>query len=164
MSAEGRISSVRTRVVSYPYRRPFGISSGTSTELVSIFVEVTDTEGHVGFGEAAPMTAYTGETLEGVHSAIGHLGRALVGCPSAGIAAAHVIMDTALRGQRLAKAAVDIALHDLVARSVDVPLHALLGGQVRDHVPIAWVVGLGDADDVVAEAVQHVNKGFGTSR
>lgn len=154
------IDSISTTVVSRPYVRPFGISSGSSDVLTSLFVEVT-AAGQVGYGEASPMTAYTGETLGGLHSAVDDLlAPALTGHPLHGIAHAHAVMDAAVRNQQLAKAALDIALHDLVATSAGLPVHALLGGAARGTVPIAWVIGLGGIDEVVKEANEYAARGF----
>ena len=65
-----RIASVRTRVVSAPYVRPFVISSGASRQLVSLVVEVECADGLTGYGEAAPMTAFTGDTMAGLRAAL----------------------------------------------------------------------------------------------
>lgn len=154
------VDAVSTKVVSRPYVRPFGISSGSSDVLTSLVVEVAAGD-RVGRGEASPMTAYTGDTLAGVHSAVQDLlVPALVGRRLHGIADAVAVLDTAVRGQHLAKAALDIALHDLIATSAGLPVHALLGGAARGTVPIAWVIGLGAIDEVVAEAVEHAERGF----
>jgi o-succinylbenzoate synthase len=107
------------------------------------------------------MTAYTGETLAGLESAVKDLlVPALTGRGLHGIAEAHAVMDRTVRGQHLAKAALDIALHDLVATEAGLPVHALLGGAARGTVPIAWVVGLGAVNEVVAEATAYAGRGF----
>src|SRR5690348_3509685 len=107
------------------------------------------------------MTAYTGETLAGVRAALDdHLAPALAGRDPRDLSGAHQAMDAALRGQRVAKAALDIALHDLTGRLSGLPAHLLLGGRVRDAVEVAWVVGLGPVDEVVAEAVEYAGRGF----
>ncbi|MEU5979818.1 enolase C-terminal domain-like protein [Streptomyces sp. NPDC047315] len=156
-----KIASIHTRVVRVPYRRPFVISSGTSPELISVVVEIRTAEGVTGFGEASPMTAYTGETLAGLETALTqHAAPALVGRDPRDLAGAHTAMDAAIRGQRLAKAALDIALHDLVARAAGWPLHLLLGGGVRTSVPTAWVVGLGTLEEMAAEAADYAARGF----
>jgi L-Ala-D/L-Glu epimerase len=156
------LRSISVHRVSARYRRPFLISSGGSSELNSLLVEVhTDVPGLVGYGEAAPMTPYTGETEVGVRSAIqDHLAPALVGSRIAGPAELHHRMDQRLRGQRLAKAALDIALHDIIARYCGVPVHILLGGPVRERIEVAWVVGLAALDEMVAEAVEYAERGF----
>ena len=157
----GPIATIRTRVVRAPYRRPFQISSGVSTELISLVAEVETADGAIGVGETSPMTAYTGETLAGVAAAVEeHLTPALIGRDPLDRAGAHVAMDVALRGQHVAKAALDIALHDLAGRLAGWPVTALLGGRVRDRVPIAWVVGLGTPDEMAAEAADHAGRGF----
>ncbi|MFD0538361.1 hypothetical protein ACFQY7_36235 [Actinomadura luteofluorescens] len=69
-------------------------------------------------------------------------------------------MDVALRGQHVAKAALDIALHDLAGRLAGWPVTALLGGRVRSRVPIAWVVGLGTPEEMAAEAADYAGRGF----
>ncbi|MET7620038.1 dipeptide epimerase [Streptomyces sp. NPDC005408] len=156
-----KIASVHTRVVRAPYRRPFVISSGTSPELISLVVEVRTADGESGFGEASPMTAYTGETLAGLEAALTeHAAPALIGRDPRDLAGAHAAMDTAIRGQHLAKAALDIALHDLTARAAGWPVHLLLGGCVRPRVPTTWVVGLGTVEEMVEEATAYAAKGF----
>ena len=120
-----RISAIKTRVVSARYRRPFQISSGISTELVSLVVEIHTADGAIGIGETSPMTAYTGETLAGVTAAIEeHLAPALIGRDPLDRAGAHVVMDTVLRGQQVAKSGLDIALYDLAGRLSGWPVHA----------------------------------------
>ena len=160
-SAAGRISAIETRVVSARYRRPFQISSGISTELVSLVVAIHTADGAIGIGETSPMTAYTGETLAGVTAAIEeHLAPALIGRDPLDRAGAHVVMDTVLRGQQVAKAGLDIALYDLAGRLSGWPVHALLGGSIRERVQTTWVVGLGTLDEMAAEAAQYAAKGF----
>jgi o-succinylbenzoate synthase len=160
-SASAAVSAVKTRVVSARYRRPFRISSGVSTELVSLVVEVHTADGFVGIGETSPMTAYTGETLAGVTAAIeDHLAPALIGHNPLDRAGAHVLMDSVLRGQSVAKAGLDIALYDLAGRVSGWPVHAVLGGSVRDRVQTTWVVGLGTLDEMAAEAAEYAERGF----
>lgn len=156
-----KIASFHTRVVRAPYRRPFAISSGSSPELISLLVEVRTTDGDSGFGEASPMTAYTGETLAGLQAAVTeHAAPALIGRDPRDVAGAHTAMDAAIRGQHLAKAALDLALHDLAARAAGWPAHLLLGGGVTSRVPTTWVVGLGTLDEMAAEAARYAGLGF----
>lgn len=156
-----KIESIRSHVVQAPYRRPFAISSGTSPDLVSLLVEVRTDDGATGYGEASPMTAYTGETLDGLRAALtGHAAPALVGRDPRDLAGAHAAMDAAIRGQHLAKAALDLALHDLAGRAAGWPVHLLLGGRLRDEVPTTWVVGLGTPEEMTKEAAEYAARGF----
>ncbi|TCO43942.1 o-succinylbenzoate synthase [Kribbella antiqua] len=157
----GPITAIKTRVVSARYRRPFRISSGISTELISLVVEIHTADGVVGIGETSPMTAYTGDTLAGVTAAIeDHLAPTLIGRDPLDRAGAHRVMDAVLRGQHVAKSGLDIALYDLAGRISGWPVHALLGGSIRDRVQTTWVVGLGTLDEMAAEAAAYADKGF----
>ena len=82
-------------------------------------VEVELTDGTVGFGET--LTFYTwGETTdEDVERARGGDAAALMWDDSLG-------------------AGLQMALFDAVARSLSVPIHALLGEQVHERTPLSW--------------------------
>ena len=88
---------------------------------------------------AAPVM--TGETLASMTAAINIMARALTDRDPRDLAGAHAAMDGKLYGNHAAKAAIEIALHDLVGRASGRPLHALLGRKRRDRMPILGVIG-----------------------
>ncbi|MBI2300512.1 MAG: dipeptide epimerase [Armatimonadetes bacterium] len=143
------------------YVRPFVIASGPMRTATSVIVALRSEDGTVGIGETTCMTAYTGQTEEGVTAALEHwLLPAIMGLEPTAIQQVHYIMDRHLRENDLAKAAVDIACYDLAGRLLGVPVYELLGGKVRDEVRLAWAVGLGTVDEMVAEAVDWASRGF----
>lgn len=158
-TAELRIERGTVEVVRVPYRRAFGISSGTSTHLESLVLRL-DSGGVTGTGETVAMTAYTGQTVTGLLDVLESvLVPEVTGTDARDLAELHRKMDAAIRGQRVAKAAVDIAAHDLVGRVSGLPVSALLGAAPRP-VPSAWVVGLGEPREVVDDAVAAVARGY----
>lgn len=131
--------------------------------LETLVVTVHTADGLFGVGEVNPMTAYSGETASGIEEAIlRYLASAVIGHPAEEIAGLHARMDAVLRGNGLAKAAIDIAVHDLVGRAWGVPVSSLLGGALRDRIPLAWVVGMGPLDEMVQEAAHYASLGFPT--
>lgn len=158
------IATVRARAVEARYLVPFAIAGGTTDVLETLLVEIADVDGRTGIGEVNPMTAYSGVGLDEVRRCIDEvLAPALVGVLTAP-GPAHAAMDRAATGAaaRLAKAGVDIAVHDLQARALGVPVHALLGGAHRAEVDLAWVVGLRPVADTVAEARDRADMGHRT--
>ncbi|KAI4716146.1 mandelate racemase/muconate lactonizing enzyme family protein [Aureobasidium sp. EXF-10727] len=125
-----------------------------------LFVKIVDAEGHVGWGEA---------TLEGHTKAVegtlnGYIDR-FVGLEADDIE--HIWQlawrHSFYRGGPVfmsALAGIDIALWDLKARRLDVPIHQLLGGKVRQKVQVyAWIGG--DRPSDVAEAgKERLAQGF----
>jgi muconate cycloisomerase len=155
------ITGIEIRRAAVPYLRPFVISSGATAVLETLLVTVRTEDGCTGIGEVNPMTAYSGETTSGVEEAIRrYLAPAITGYPAYEIAGLHARMDAALRANALAKAAIDIAVHDLLGRAWGVPVSHLLGGPVRDRIPLAWVIGMGSLDEMVEEAARYAALGF----
>jgi muconate cycloisomerase len=76
------------------------------------------------------------------------------------ISALHASMDQVVKGHPYAKAAVDIALHDLKGRALGVPVYDLLGGRVREWVPVGHSLGLMEVEQAAAEAAQAVREGI----
>jgi muconate cycloisomerase len=68
-------------------------------------------------------------------------------------------MDRLVVGNPYAKCAVDIALHDLWGKSLGQPIYRLLGGKVRDSVPVAHMIGLMSETDAADEGVAAVADG-----
>jgi muconate cycloisomerase len=66
------------------------------------------------------------------------------------------------RGSNPAKAGVDIALHDLVGRILDVPVYQLLGGKLRDRVKLSFSINMATPEVMAEEAAELCEKGFKT--
>jgi len=152
-----------------PVRREFKWAGLKGSLGGFVLVRVRTTDGLVGYGEATPLPdwggdfhRHGGETLQTVVSVIENvLAPVLLGTNPLRISAAHRAMSSALRGHSYAKCAIDIALHDLAGKALGVPVYQLLGGAVRDHVPVAHMVGLmGDAE-ATEEALAAVADGVG---
>ncbi|MBM4427039.1 MAG: hypothetical protein FJ031_07350, partial [Chloroflexi bacterium] len=71
-------------------------------------------------------------------------------------------MEKTTPGHYMAKAVVDIALHDLNAKQFGVPLYQLLGGKFHDSVPLIGAIGISDTERMIREAHEFVERGFKT--
>jgi galactonate dehydratase len=128
-----------------------------------VIVRVHTDEGIVGLGEG---------TLEGkelaVQGAVASLRDALVGHDPTRISAIvqRITRDGYWRGGPVlmtATSAVEMALWDISARSLGVPVHRMLGGQVRDRVKAyanGWFSGVTSPEDLAAAAQRAVGQGF----
>jgi L-alanine-DL-glutamate epimerase-like enolase superfamily enzyme len=151
----------RTEVLRLGLRDPFRIARsdhGAGHEVTTVLVEISDHRfpGLVGVGEGYPDRFY-GETPETMATVLPMLVEAVgdVEATRSGLAAAGAAMDGAIRGHGAAKCALDIALHDLAARALGVPVHALLG-LTTQLPPTDFTIGI-DAPDVVAERARRAS-------
>ncbi|MCI2417416.1 galactonate dehydratase [Saccharopolyspora sp. K220] len=116
-----------------------------------LFCRVATDEGIVGWGE--PVVEGRAET---VRAAVDELSELLIGRDPRRIEDAWQLMTKAAfyRGGPVLSSAVaglDQALWDILGKSLDVPVHQLLGGAVRDEVRVYGWIG-GDEPSAVAEA------------
>ncbi|MDB6103992.1 MAG: Muconate cycloisomerase, partial [Gammaproteobacteria bacterium] len=162
-----KIRLIEASAFRLPNRRSFKWA-GLNVELGGfVLVRVTTDEGLVGYGEATPLPDWggdwgrrSGETLATVMSIVNEIfAPALIGTDPTAVTSARRAMDRLVMGNSYAKCAVDIALHDLWGKSVGLPIYRLLGGAVRDSVPIAHMIGLMNEPDAIDEGVAAVADG-----
>lgn len=132
-------------------------------------VKVTDSDGHVGWGEAGPSRRWSAETLESCVSSIRHyLAPAVLGHDVFDIAGLHAAMNRELAvgldpGQPIAKCALDLAVHDLIGKRLGIPVQSWLGAKRADSVALARLVSAATPDEaatITAEAVTQGYRGF----
>src|SRR5262249_61244774 len=68
--------------------------------------------------------------------------------------------DRSLTGASQAKAGIDCALHDLCARALGVPVYNLLGGKVRDSVPVLRIIAIKTPAEMAANAAKLLEEGY----
>ena len=130
---------------------PFVIARGGASEYPTGTVRVRDArDGAEGWGEAAPSRFY-GETPASVAGALPRLEQALEGCDPWDLDGAERRMRGALRWNGAARTAVSVALHDLAARRLGVPLYRMLGLDPAAAPVSSYTIGLA-ADDAELEA------------
>ncbi|HXE58036.1 MAG TPA: dipeptide epimerase [Gemmatimonadales bacterium] len=106
-------------------RHPFIIARGGQSEYRTVWVKLRDGDGNEGWGEAAPSRFY-GETPETVLAALQAYAAALPADPF-DLEEAERRLETTLRGNPSARAALSAALHDLVGKRLGVPVYRLWG-------------------------------------
>jgi len=122
-------------------------------------LRIATDDGHEGFGYAS-ATPHMGSTQDTLAAELDLFRPLVVGKDPHTIEAILLELDKALRGAPQSKAAIDCALHDLVARALGVPLCVLFGGQVRDCVPILRILAIKTPQEMAAAAQKLVDKGY----
>lgn len=142
-----KIKSIETFPLALPMRTPIKMARQLVDKALTILVKIETDEGISGFGETAASIAFSGETLASLKFAIDkHIAPAIIGMNPFDIVLINMKMDKMMAHNQGAKAAVDIALYDLVGKALGVPAYKLLGGRVRDDVRITWHVANGNYD------------------
>ncbi len=119
---------------------------------------ITDT-GVSGLGYAS-ATRHMGASAEGLKGALESFAPVIVGRDPFDIEGTLAALDHELTGIYQAKAAIDCALHEIIARSLDLPLHHLFGGRVRDEVPVMRVLSIKDPEEMAARGRALAEAGY----
>lgn len=138
--------AIRHRTVELLLRTPFRLSRGTSVSRHNLIVEIEE-DGVIGRGEAAPLARY-GESAASAAAAFEAMAQGLGDVRAFAEEAARL----AVPGQNAAAAALDMALHDLAARRLGIPVRELLGIGRRPLAPTSWTIG----NDPIDEALEKV--------
>lgn len=149
------IQSIEAVLVDIPTIRPHKLSMTTMGLQSMVIVRIKDSDGFEGLGEATTIggLAYGPESPESVKLTIDtYFTPQLLGKPAANINTLRVDLGRGVRGNNLAKSAIETALLDLMGKRLNRPLAELLGGAVRQHLPVLWTLASGDTERDIDEA------------
>ena len=149
------IQKIETFLVDVPTIRPHKLSVATMNTQTLVRVRIRCDDGIDGWGEATTIggLAYGEESPDSIKTNIDtHIAPLLAGMDARQPAKIMARIRKAIQGNRFAKCAIETALLDAQARRLGVPLSELLGGRVRDALPVAWTLASGDTAKDIAEA------------
>ncbi len=139
---------------------PYTMANQVVYSLTTTLVKLVADNGLFGWGETCPVGPTFSESHSGgAVAALVEMAKGLVGTEVLPVPL-HRRMDGLLKGHNYAKAAIDIALHDLLGKHLGLSVADLLGGALADRVPSYSVVGISDPDESVRLAVDKINQGY----
>jgi L-alanine-DL-glutamate epimerase-like enolase superfamily enzyme len=139
-------------------------------ERPAVFIKVTAGGGAAGWGQSVPIQTWSYETLESVTSTVReYLAPALIAKNPTDIAGAHAAMNKAIApsfstGMPIAKAGIDLALHDLMGKLAGKSLPELWGRKPLERITLSWTVNvraIQEVEPLIAEGrklgYRHIN-------
>ncbi len=139
---------------------PYTMANAEVWSLTTTLVKLVGADGTVGWGETCPVgPTYAEAHAGGALAALEVIAPALVGTEATPLAV-HRQMAATLTGHNYAKAAVDIAVFDLLGKRLGVPAATLLGGALRDRVPSYYATGVGPPDETALLAAAKRDEGY----
>lgn len=130
----------------------FTVSSFSRSTTPDVQVRI-DYDGYTGYGEAS-MPPYLGQTVESVCSFLKKVDLEQFPDPFC-IDDILTYIDSLSDGDSAAKAAVDIALHDLVGKIIGAPWHRMLGLNPKKTPNTTYTIGI-DTDEMVKLKTREV--------
>ncbi|MEM7564279.1 MAG: mandelate racemase/muconate lactonizing enzyme family protein [Pseudomonadota bacterium] len=140
---------------------PYTMSRITLHEVETTIVKVVSDTGVTGWGEVAPIgPVYQPSHAKGARAAISEMAPALIGESALSPLLLRRQMDGLLNGHNYAKAAIDIALMDMMGKHFGVRVCELLGGAEQEILPAYYATGIGSPEEISDLAAEKVAAGY----
>ena len=157
-----KITEVKLGKISVPLRVPFKTALRSVSSVEDIVVEVHTDTGAVGYGEAPPTGAITGDTTGAILGALqDHIIKTVVGREVDAFEDLMLALNKCIVGNTSAKAAMDMALWDLYGQLYKIPVYKLLGGS-RKEIITDITISVNDPDEMARDAADAVRRGYDT--
>jgi L-alanine-DL-glutamate epimerase-like enolase superfamily enzyme len=155
------VTSVKLRRATTSFTRQLATSLGGSAESAGVLVTMQTDNGITGVGWAHENPFIAGETVASIESVITEVILPVIeGQDPRNIAPMMEEIEKRLAFNYRAKAAVDIALHDLVAKDSGVPLSHILGGRIHESIDCIRMMGLDTPAEMAKEGSDLRAQGF----
>jgi O-succinylbenzoate synthase len=151
-----KIASIELREIRLPLIHFFETSFGRTTERRILLACVRDEDGAEGWGEctAGEGPFYSEEWVESAWYVIKHyLAQMTIGREVEHASEVFGLMK-AVRGNRMAKAAIETACWDIEAKRANLPLWKLLGGE-RTEIACGVSIGIQDTPEALLEKIER---------
>lgn len=161
-----KITAVEAIPVRMPLRKSYDTALSFRTPLAEkcmehIVIRLHTDEGLFGIGEAASSPAWPrGLTQGAVLDIIRTLAPLLTGRNPVHIAEIVPLLERAMADCPFPLAGIDMALHDLAAKALGLPLYDLLGGLIRPRIELHYSIGIADPETMAGEAKRAAERGF----
>ena len=154
-----KLRAIEVREIASPLTRPYTIAFESTDAVELAVVRLSADDGCVGLGAGTPEAAVTGETFAAFREALADTDW-LIGRDLADWSILLREIQQRFPGAPAARAALDMALHDLWSRRLGLPLCDALG-RFHDALPTSITIGIKDVPATLAEADEYVGRGFG---
>ncbi|MDP6408750.1 MAG: PmoA family protein [Planctomycetota bacterium] len=168
LGGEERIERIEAFALRYPMTGHFKFFTGPhgAKGRASVLVKITTTDGLVGWGQSVPIARWSYETLETVETVLReYFAPALLEHDAADIEGAHGVMGKAVAngfssGMPIARAGIDLALHDLAGKRAGTSVAALWGREARTPLRLSWTLNPRNLDEVEGLVAEGKRRGY----
>jgi L-alanine-DL-glutamate epimerase-like enolase superfamily enzyme len=156
-----KIKKVKTWSENLELTRPYSISYRTIDSVENVFVYIEAENGQYGIGAGSPADFVTGETMASASRILNEKLESLLMDKS--IYLSNELcrqLEKEMPETPAARTAVDVALYDILSKSMNIPLVDMLG-RVRKSLPTSITIGIKPSiEETLEEAEEYSEKGF----
>lgn len=139
---------------------PYKMALADVWSVSTVIVKVVADNGLYGWGETCPLgPTYSESHFAGAVAALREMAPGLIGTEALPIPL-HRRMEELLNGHNYAKAAIDIAVHDLLGKKFGISISELLGGALMERIPSYYAISISSPDEAARIAAEKLAEGY----
>ena len=157
-----KIKSISLYLAVIPLNITFSTSLGSRDTTKNIYIKLESDDGLVGWGECCPYPLINGESPETAMVVGKMLAENLIGADPTDLEGIMSKMDSTIYGNTSIKSAIDIACHDIKAKSLNIPLYEMLGGTLEKELITDYTISVAPPEVMAAKAIVAKEAGYQT--
>lgn len=155
-----KITSMEMKLISLPKEdKEWRFALGGEPVAQGFIIKLHTDDGLTGFGYASPA-AHHGTSAGAVETALQAYGEKIIGQNPFDMEKIFGLLDRTLHGNNEAQSGIDLALYDVQAKKLGLPLYALLGGLVREEIPVMRILALKEPAQMAENALKLTAAGY----
>lgn len=158
-----KVTRIETKIVNIPVESPYVFSHGVLKEFSNVLVTIWTDKGIIGHGESSfvPGGGVYEEVPESVKPIIdNYLAPVVIGTDPFDIEYIHKNMDDVLPRNLVAKCGIDLALWDIMGKSLKMPVYKLLGGMYDPNIIATYTLSIDTPDKMAEQALYRKKQGY----
>jgi L-alanine-DL-glutamate epimerase-like enolase superfamily enzyme len=159
-----KIVGMEITPITLEWKKTIGESFGeVGKQEDDVVIQILTDNGLTGLGEAMTLGPYYGRESQGTVMALlaEHFWRkVLFDEDPFNIDLIHYKMDKTVSENSFAKTAVDLALHDIVGKALNIPVCKLIGGLYTEKIALHWPIGIGAPKEIEEEVLKGMAAGY----
>jgi L-alanine-DL-glutamate epimerase-like enolase superfamily enzyme len=158
-----KIVGMEITPITLEWKKTIGESFGVVGKRENdVIVQIFTDNGLYGLGEAMTLGPYYARESQGTVIALlaEHIWPVLLDEDPFNVDLVNYKMDKAVSENSFAKTAVDIALHDIIGKALNIPVCKLIGGSYTDKIALHWPIGIGSPQEIRDDVMQGMAAGY----
>lgn len=153
------ITKIYTKEFKAPLKTPFITALRRVDELIDVIVVIETNSQTIGLGEGAPTPAITGETIGSIKATINYLSPFLIGKSIEEFDDLIFLVQNSIKNNFTAKSALEIALYNLKAKYLKMPLYKILNGTKKEFTTDI-TISLNETKKMVEDSIKAIDLGY----
>ncbi len=154
-----KIVDIKTQIVKAPLKKPFKTALRRVDSLEDIVVTIYTESGLIGYGEGGATAVITGDIISGMVGAIEYIKPMLIGKSIEDFNSLLYIVANSIVHNSTVKSMLEIALYDLKAQSLKLPLYRFLGG-TKTSFTTDITISLNGIEEMLQESQEAIDLGY----